>query len=250
MNWFKWDNVRRSWGVWWMGAGVTMSGVTCGRRHLSVTRGTTRGMFCCKHMCRFLCVCFLAQINSCYHAAQHDAQLCFSFHQPAEWLTRCRAGLESVTPEHTRPAPSSWACRPLKVYEVKSCPRWCESLRSTTLVKCIMWPFETLLCWKITFFSLHTGENYLYKQPAVWSKWHLRRRTRFFVPLFVIIEAFQPQLNFWLCCSVTWTSLTVNFFSAHTVCVCMCVCALRRRLIANHAQTSRSVNWPASSRQL
>lgn len=30
------------------------------------------------------CVCFLAQINSCYHAAQHDAQLCFSFHQPAE----------------------------------------------------------------------------------------------------------------------------------------------------------------------
>lgn len=117
------------------------------------------------------------------------------------------------------PLPRREHVRPLKVYEVESCPRWRESLHSTTWVKRIMWPFETLLCWKITFFPRHTGENYLYKQPAVWSKWHSRRRTCFFVPLFVIIEAFQPQLNFWLCCFVTWTSLTDFFFILYRVCV-------------------------------
>lgn len=68
-------------------------------------------------------------------------------------------GLESVTPEHTSPAPSLWARCPLKVYEGESCQRWCESLRSTTWVKRIMWPFETLLWWKIPFLPPSTLEK-------------------------------------------------------------------------------------------
>lgn len=43
------------------------------------------------------------------------------------------------------PLLSSRARRPLKVYELQSCPRWCDSPCTTTWVKRIMWPLETLL---------------------------------------------------------------------------------------------------------